>query len=157
MKKCTKCGQNCSASKFKPEKRAIDGLSSACRKCINIGKRQHYHDNKEKCDTRSKAYYLKHRDKILAYKSRWRKENKDKVAISINRRRDRKRLAKPAWYEVKQVANIYRTCRAMNGGDRKYHVDHIIPLIHSSVCGLHCLDNLRIVSSSVNLEKGRKF
>ena len=72
MKTCTKCGQEFTLSKFKTEKRAKDSLTSACRNCINASKRQHYYDNKEKCNVSAKEYYLKHRDEILNYKSNWR-------------------------------------------------------------------------------------
>jgi 5-methylcytosine-specific restriction endonuclease McrA len=39
----------------------------------------------------------------------------------------------------------------------EWHVDHIIPLKHSLVCGLHIWSNLRVIPKSINLHKGNKF
>ena len=36
-------------------------------------------------------------------------------------------------------------------------VDHVIPLNHPKVCGLHVPDNLKIVTGTKNLAKGNKF
>ena len=36
-------------------------------------------------------------------------------------------------------------------------VDHIIPLNHSDVCGLHCISNFQYLSSKDNNKKSNKF
>ena len=41
--------------------------------------------------------------------------------------------------------------------DILYHVDHIIPLSHPLVCGLHTEDNLRIITSEENHKKTNKL
>lgn len=36
-------------------------------------------------------------------------------------------------------------------------VDHIVPLIHPKVCGLHVWDNLQLLTSLQNRRKGNSF
>jgi hypothetical protein len=39
----------------------------------------------------------------------------------------------------------------------RFHVDHVIPLRHPLVCGLHAHTNLRVVPALVNLKKGNRM
>ena len=38
-----------------------------------------------------------------------------------------------------------------------HHVDHIVPLVHELVCGLHCEANLQVLTAQQNLEKNNSF
>jgi 5-methylcytosine-specific restriction endonuclease McrA len=39
----------------------------------------------------------------------------------------------------------------------EYCVDHIIPIAHPDVCGLHTFANLQIITSEENRKKGQHF
>lgn len=61
--------------------------------------------------------------------------------------------ATPSWADLTAVLDIY-LCAALirrQGGD--VEVDHIVPVNHCYVCGLHCEDNLRICDRHVNHAK----
>lgn len=62
-----------------------------------------------------------------------------------------KRFVTPKWADTRAIAKLYRASKNL-GAD--WHVDHIVPLFHPRVCGLHCEDNLDIITCAANLKKG---
>lgn len=61
--------------------------------------------------------------------------------------------AQPAWANRKAIDAIYRRARALRRAGKDVEVDHIVPLIHPLVCGLHVSYNLRILERSLNAKK----
>ena len=57
----------------------------------------------------------------------------------------------PEWADKKKINKLYRKSKKL-GSD--WHVDHLVPLIHPRVCGLHCEDNLQIMLAIENIKKG---
>lgn len=57
-----------------------------------------------------------------------------------------------------QIAQFYDQARAITTetGDQ-YSVDHIIPLIHPNVCGLHVPWNMQIMTARENSSKGNRW
>ena len=80
-----------------------------------------------------------------------------KMKIKGAERRAQERLAMPAWADKGAIAKIYKQALEIknNGGDAA--VDHIVPLVHSLVCGLHIATNLRIIKNSENCRKSNKL
>ncbi|MCR4319787.1 MAG: HNH endonuclease [Candidatus Brocadiaceae bacterium] len=89
--------------------------------------------------------------KIVAKKSlkKWRVKNPQIQSLS----RARKRRAIPRWANLRRIESVYKAAAEKLG----FHVDHIIPLAHKLVCGLHVENNLRIISAKENLEKNNKL
>ena len=56
--------------------------------------------------------------------------------------------ATPKWFEAAKIAALYR-----KANERGLHVDHIVPLKSPIVCGLHCFDNMQLLSKEQNLHK----
>jgi 5-methylcytosine-specific restriction endonuclease McrA len=84
----------------------------------------------------------------------WRQVNKDKVNLSTSMRRRRLREAKPALNEFDELflAEIYDLAQRTN-----LEVDHIVPLTNKRVCGLHCPNNLQLLTKTANSSKGNKY
>jgi len=80
-----------------------------------------------------------------------------KIAAREAKRRSTKLIATPSWIELKMIEDLYEECRLLSiETGTQHHVDHIIPLNSNKVCGLHCLDNLQILSAKENHTKSNK-
>lgn len=69
-----------------------------------------------------------------------------------------KRPAMPSWADRNEILSVFtlaKLLRKVTG--RPYHVDHIIPLKHPLVCGLHVPANLRVITRGDNLAKRNFF
>ena len=83
---------------------------------------------------------------------RWKQENKGKVTASTVARNAIKLKATPKWANLERIEQLY--IEAANLG---MVVDHIIPLRHPLVCGLHVENNLQLLTKSENCRKSNKF
>ena len=96
--------------------------------------------NPEKRKEASKKYYEKNKAYYNAYSSlRTRLMQKAKI----------KSLTE---FELLYIDEFYDLAKRRN-----LEVDHIIPLKHKNVCGLHIPQNLQMLSRSENAKKGNKF
>jgi len=117
------------------------------------GKRSDYNHECKSCSSqRNKEAYLKNKDKIKERNIKWKKENKGIVNSLTAKRKATKLNATPAWANEETIKNIYKVAKK-----RGQHVDHIVPLINSTVCGLHCEDNLQLLDPIDNLTKGNRL
>lgn len=79
------------------------------------------------------------------------KEAKERRSILI-------RLATPRWADRAKILEIYRERERMERETGIPHdVDHIIPIVHPDVCGLHCEHNLRVITAAENGAKSNSF
>lgn len=58
----------------------------------------------------------------------------------------------PKWADKDAMKEIYKASRASG-----LHVDHIIPINHPLVCGLHVENNLQLLTPQENREKWNTF
>jgi hypothetical protein len=85
------------------------------------------------------------------------------IDISGDRRKfyDRNDLLKivtPKWADKEKIKKIYEESKRLSADTGiSYQVDHIIPLKHPLVCGLHVENNLRIITKEENYKKNNKF
>ena len=67
-------------------------------------------------------------------------------------------MVTPAWADKDAIKQIYAEAKRLTEETGvKYHVDHIVPLRHPLVCGLHVKENLRIVTANENFNKSNYF
>lgn len=103
---------------------------------------------------------LRERGKIAS--SKYRKNNTDKRAELCANRRARKKKAIPSWFDNEFnkfiIEEAYSLAKLRNKlTNITWHVDHIIPLKHPLVCGLHIWNNLQVIPSIENIRKGNTY
>ena len=92
-----------------------------------------------------------------AAKTAWKKRNPGKVNEATARRVADKLRATPAWADRALMADIYELARIYTVAlGRPFHVDHVVPLRSSRVCGLHAHTNLQVLPGSENIAKGNR-
>ena len=121
-------------------------------------------------------YYAKNREKIIAYQKKYRNDpsNKEKIrqAKRIYREENKsylnalkaaykanKKGSTPDWVNHDEIAKHYDKCKRLNNqaGYIKYHVDHVVPLKHKKICGLHVPWNLQVITAHENCSKRNKW
>jgi hypothetical protein len=84
----------------------------------------------------------------------WRQNNQGRVNATLAKRRADLLKATPKWAEYDKIVELYDKARMLTESTYiDYEVDHIIPLNSPIVCGLHCLDNLQILTGEENNRK----
>jgi len=66
-------------------------------------------------------------------------------------------MATPKWVDHTSILRVYKEARDRRKAGESVVVDHIIPIRHPKVCGLHVPWNLQIISRDANARKGNKF
>lgn len=104
---------------------------------------------------RTRLYQENNRERKAVYQETYRQRNLSKMAAKEAKRRFMKNGATPLWLSPKQlleIEEIYEFARS-----KGYHVDHIVPLKHDKVCGLHVPWNLQTLEPKENIMKSNNF
>jgi hypothetical protein len=136
------------------EKRKLKPKSEASKEAG----RRYYERNHTAVKARANARTLEEKQ---AWKKIHKQRNPDYYNVLTSLRKRRHRNATPQWLtrkqkeEIKQLYVIAVTMTKTTG--ERYVVDHIVPLINDSVCGLHVPWNLRVITQEENLKKSNKL
>jgi hypothetical protein len=127
---------------------------------IAKAKKAKYEANKPELLAKKHEYHRINRDVILAKKKEYY-ERPDKYAVfAVNRerRRTRQEQATPAWADLVAMRKFYEQAKLLTKSTGiVHHVDHIIPLHSTIVCGLHSHTNLRVITAQENYSKSNKL
>lgn len=107
--------------------------------------------HKEKRLSARKAWRANNLERDRATYADWRARNKHVKRAHDSMRHARKRTATPTWGQD-GIADLYKHAKANN-----LSVDHVIPLKHAMICGLHVIDNLQLMPLEENLRKNNQF
>lgn len=123
--------------------------------------REHYHSNKEEIAVKKREYNAANKESIKASQRAYNAANPEKVSAY---KRNYKALKKNASgkhnsSDVKRIFAAQRgkcaTCKTklFKSGEKKFHVDHVVPLAKGGGNGP---DNLQCLCPSCNLRKSDK-
>jgi hypothetical protein len=89
---------------------------------------------------------------------RYRKRNPGLINAHCSARRARQFSATPPWMDFKSLRIIYERAKQLTKQTgTSWHVDHIVPLKHPQVCGLHVPWNLQIIPAAENQRKNNSY
>ena len=135
------------------------------RKQQNERRQRNPEDNKRRCRERYQkkkediGWVKKERERTESH----RKNNLGMYAAKEAKRRAAKLKATAPWASLTYVKDLYKNCREAEdvfnaaGLSVKFHVDHIVPLQHDRVCGLHVEHNLQVLTATENSSKCNKY
>lgn len=96
--------------------------------------------------------YQKHKEKHLKYNKEYKEKNRDYYRNAESIRRAGVRKSNLCKEQLNNCKEIYK-----EGLKQDKQVDHIIPLKHKDVCGLHVPWNLQLLTEEENSYKRNKF
>lgn len=146
MKTCSRCGVEKPLTEFVVRRASKDGYTPACAECLRTAKRVSYATNPEE---RIKAVNraTKNKQARLARDPIYRRAYRLWI-------RTKRRTKIPPWVAI---TDFLPACRKAIRLGTEYEIDHIIPLSHPLVCGLHTPNNVRVVRRDINFRKGNTF
>ena len=113
--------------------------------------------NREKLRAAARVYSKQHSEEHKA----WKKAHPQWTRAYANKRRAERIKAVPKWANKFFIDEAYdlaaRRSAIKCGGVAKWHVDHIVPLKHKLVCGLHTHDNLQVIPAAENFSKNNRY
>lgn len=128
-----------------------------CNKCNEILKLEDFSRDSHSKDGRHTICLFCKSKKFREYA----KNNPDIIRSKGAKRRACEKNATPKWLSdlhKKQIREIYkRSVYLEKTTNLSFDVDHIIPLSHPNICGLHVPWNLQVMEKTNNIKKSNKI
>ena len=162
MKTCKTCLEAKPESAFyKQSARGLLGVRGSCKACDNVKKAQYREANRDKLLRDKQQDYAKNRDRYLADKKVYRRENKGAIRALNAARKHVVKLRTPVWLSgddfwlIKEAYKLAAHRTEIFGF--QWDVDHIVPLQGTTVSGMHVPWNLQVIPATDNIRKKNKF
>lgn len=161
MKTCIRCNQNKAFEAFHKHKAMKDGRLNKCAECVvkDVAEwRRKNPDSRKKENAR-----LREKHNKMTRQEYFAKRAKNKIgrkASSLKYAYKRRRLEEKTFQQefdefVFEEAALLCKLREKATGF-KWHIDHIVPMMHKKASGLNTAFNLQVVPASWNIRKGNR-
>jgi hypothetical protein len=134
-------------------------IQSTCKDCEYQQNLVWRKINKEKWAALLQRYYIKKNGPIIRNMNHTEETRKEWKRHKSNSRCSRAKLARRydefTIFTYKEAHELRKMRNKLTGIE--WHVDHIIPLKHSLVCGLHVWNNFAVIPKVENLRKGNYY
>lgn len=159
MKPCIRCNETKPIEEFHRHKGMKDGRLNKCRACVQLSvaewrkanpdcrAKEHARNAKRK-GIKPRAQYLKDRaeaaagSKARALKYFYKRKGRVKTSCELTE------------FAMEEMCALRPQRESATGF--QWHIDHIIPLHHKEVSGLHVWTNLQLVPADWNVRKGNR-
>lgn len=171
-KHCRKCGADKPLADFNKSSASKDGHQSWCRACSIAAAVASQRANPDRKNANSARWRERNPGAQAAADARWREANPEQ-ARAMDAEKARRWRAKPEnkpkvrqwcaerqhilkrvqmpWGEPEKIATVYA-----KAGELRMEVDHVVPLRHPLVSGLHVWHNLQLLEGRVNKRKSNR-
>ena len=141
-KRCTKCGLVKPYDQFYPQ-RTRGTLLSECKACNRAANR-----------VRSKGRYTRNPEQFREYARQHLQRHPERCAADVAWYKASYRKARSGWASDFIIGEMYRLARLRTKvSGFEWQVDHIVPIRHRLVCGLHTEQNMQVIPAVVNQSK----
>lgn len=152
------CLRNHLSKRYASNQQCVECLNEYPKEKARESARRYRERHPELCRKRSQASRRKNLPYYRESLRRWRQENPEKARAQVRLRQARQKNATPDWINPSEFIPIYWLAATKTEFfGIKYEVDHIIPLSHENVCGLHVPWNLRVITAEDNRRKNNKL
>lgn len=104
-------------------------------------------ENRERCSANMAAFRARDPDRARALNRAFKAANPKKGTHDRALARARAMNAVPLWADIAAIRQVYEAC------PQGLEVDHVIPLKHPLVAGLHVTENLQYLTRRENAQK----
>jgi hypothetical protein len=171
-KVCKGCGVEKSFDQFPPNKSMFSGCENTCNACKVAAAVEWRSQNLDKARANVRKCNKAHPARMRVATDQWRARNPERVKTASeawnkahpaqnnarnSRHRAKKLQATPAWANQFFIDEVYDLAQLRTEATGfQWDVDHIVPLNHKKVCGLHVEFNLRVIPATINQKKGNR-
>ena len=119
-----------------------------------------YAENTDEIQAKRVRFYDDNPERKEARNARARQNYRDNPSYATEKASRRKRgikQATPAWYDEQKVIELRKEVKRLNASTHEtYNLDHIVPINGKLVSGLHCHQNMQILTEKENKIKAAK-
>ena len=146
IKCCRTCQQSKDISLFVKSRAFKSGYDTICLECSRQKVYAWRKTGKRKTAQEHARYRERYPEKVQAHENKMRINRKRSLNVQYSE------LDDLIFQEIYHLTKLREKATGI-----KWHVDHIVPLQHKLVCGLHVPENLQCIPAKLNLIKGNDF